>query len=89
MILEVDEYTNLDTLAADISHVANDQDFGVINQIRPLKIEMNQDNFNKVMKDLKSYASYEGIRNENELEGAKWNVAGTYVTFIVREDGTI
>lgn len=86
MILEVDQYTNLDTLAADINDVANNQEYGQFNSLKPLRVEMDQENYDRVMFDLKSYGTYGGARNEKELQSATWKVGETHVSFIIKKE---
>jgi hypothetical protein len=86
MILEVDDYNNLETLAADITDVASVQDYGQFTQMKPLKVEMSKKNYDKVMHDLKSYGTYAGARNETELKSATWKVGGAYVSFIIKKE---
>lgn len=85
MILEVDTFTTLEDLSADIVNAAESHPHNVFNSVTPMKVELDKENFDKVIEKLKSHGSYEGIRNIKDFPSVTWNVSGYYVVFIQKK----
>lgn len=82
MILEVDNYQGLETLEIDILEATKGKTEYILNKETPVKIELHPNDFKQVEKDLKAFASYEGIRHESEIMSNKWQMGEIYVVFI-------
>ena len=86
MILEVDEFTTLERLANDIADVITDHPNNLFTENHPLKIELDQNNFDLLQAKLRSHGTYGGIRHIDELMINKWKVGDTYTTFHIKKD---
>jgi len=86
MILEVGDFTTLEELASDITDVTTNHPNALFSENHPLRVELNQENFDKLQAKLRSHGTYPGIRHIDELMVNKWNVLGTYVTFQIKKD---
>jgi len=88
--LEVEYYSSLEILADDIRDALMKNLTDITSKDRPMKVELDRENYDKVMEDLKSFASYGGIRTESEIKTNTWEVAGEFVSFIDKsKDGSI
>jgi hypothetical protein len=92
MILEVGDFTTLEELASDINSVVTNHPNNLFSENHPLKIELDQKNFDLLQAKLRSHGTYGGIRHIDELMVNKWKVGDIYTTFQIakeKKDGVI
>ena len=85
LILEVDNYQGLEVLEIDILEATRGKTEYILNKENPIKVELHPNDFKQVEKDLKAFASYEGIRHESEIMSNKWQLGDVYVVFVMRK----
>ena len=88
LILEVDNYQGLEVLEIDILEATRGKTEYILNKENPIKVELHPNDFKQVEKDLKAFASYEGIRHESEIMSNKWQLGDVYVVFAMRKIST-
>ena len=85
LILEVDDYEDLDGLANDVKQAVASNPNKIFSRVDPMKIEVSEDIFKSVETELRAHGSYPGLRNTNEFMAHVWMVAETPVVFITKK----
>ena len=86
LTLQVDYYESLEQLSSDIAQAAKDNPHQIYEVETPMKVELSQENYEKVTQDLKSHGSYAGLRTEDEFMVNQWNVSGIQVSFVQTDE---
>lgn len=93
--LEIEFYYSLESLADDIRDALKQHPHDITSKDRPLRIELSQKDYDRVIDDLTSYGSFDGIRTQDDLKYNTWQVSDEYVSFLVKpekkekEDGAV